>query len=210
MLWFALGVVASLWLVGMIAQHYLTKRSSLHGLGLTPTDRALFVVAHPDDESMFFVPTIRALRLQRVECRLLCLSTGKTEEERRRSSRGVWWHSSSSFAAGNYEGKGGIRRKELVAATSILGFAAEHVVLPSTSASASASAAVAFEEFSDGPRHEWPTDRLMRVIQAVVDAEHITHVCGRYPPPPPPPCASLRPLPPLPAPDTFDLLCVSW
>lgn len=40
--------------------------------------RVLFVIAHPDDESMFFGPTIRSLT-QRKNCQvyLLCLSNGK-------------------------------------------------------------------------------------------------------------------------------------
>jgi len=37
--------------------------------------RVLFVIAHPDDESMFFLPTILAL-MPVCECFLLCLSTG--------------------------------------------------------------------------------------------------------------------------------------
>lgn len=38
--------------------------------------RVLFVIAHPDDESMFFGPTILALT-KRSEVYLLCLSNGK-------------------------------------------------------------------------------------------------------------------------------------
>ena len=37
---------------------------------------ALLVIAHPDDESMFFVPTILALAAAGRRVRILCLSTG--------------------------------------------------------------------------------------------------------------------------------------
>lgn len=38
--------------------------------------RALLVIAHPDDEAMFFVPAVRAMRAAAVEVGFLCLSNG--------------------------------------------------------------------------------------------------------------------------------------
>ncbi len=38
--------------------------------------RLLLVIAHPDDESMFFAPTLLALRRQGVEVFVACLSNG--------------------------------------------------------------------------------------------------------------------------------------
>ena len=47
---------------------------------ISPTSdktRVLLVISHPDDESMFFVPTINSLiRCEDVEVFVLCLSTG--------------------------------------------------------------------------------------------------------------------------------------
>ncbi|KAK9810618.1 hypothetical protein WJX73_004842 [Symbiochloris irregularis] len=40
---------------------------------------ALLVTAHPDDECMFFGPTLQSLRCQAVLVQLLCLSTGNAE-----------------------------------------------------------------------------------------------------------------------------------
>jgi N-acetylglucosaminylphosphatidylinositol deacetylase len=40
---------------------------------LVPT---LLVIAHPDDEAMFFVPTLRALAASRTPTHILCLCTG--------------------------------------------------------------------------------------------------------------------------------------
>ena len=57
------------------------------------------VIAHPDDESMFFIPTIRALCIRKQRIWLVCMTTG------------------------NYDGLGGIRRDELLhVGTTVLGF----------------------------------------------------------------------------------------
>jgi hypothetical protein len=45
--------------------------------GLLIPDKALLIIAHPDDESMFFVPTITCLNKLRVAVSILCLSNGK-------------------------------------------------------------------------------------------------------------------------------------
>ena len=64
-----------------------------------PRSLAVLVVAHPDDESMFFVPTIVGLQQQHYDLWLLCLTNG------------------------NYDGLGKIRSKELYrTAQHILGF----------------------------------------------------------------------------------------
>ena len=60
-------------------------------------ENILFVIAHPDDEAMFFVPTIANLRQQN-KLYLLCLSNG------------------------NFAGLGKVREKELVASCRRLGF----------------------------------------------------------------------------------------
>jgi N-acetylglucosaminylphosphatidylinositol deacetylase len=62
-----------------------------------PMSNALVVVAHPDDESMFFVPLILFLIKHQVSVHVLCLSTG------------------------NYDGLGKIRQKEMVSACRSLG-----------------------------------------------------------------------------------------
>jgi N-acetylglucosaminylphosphatidylinositol deacetylase len=58
----------------------------------------VLVIAHPDDESMFFVPTIKALVDRGEQVWLLCLTTG------------------------DYDGLGKEREKELIQAGRILGF----------------------------------------------------------------------------------------
>jgi hypothetical protein len=63
----------------------------------------LYVIAHPDDEAMFFVPSIVQLRKTN-ELYLLCLSNG------------------------NFDGLGKIREKELYASAKYLGFKEAKVV----------------------------------------------------------------------------------
>ncbi|KAL4426171.1 hypothetical protein ABPG77_007453 [Micractinium sp. CCAP 211/92] len=79
----------------------------MDGCGQEDSDSpALLVVAHPDDESMFFAPLILELTVRRgLRVALLCLSTG------------------------NADGLGRVRSKELYRACSILGVEPEDVVL---------------------------------------------------------------------------------
>ncbi|XP_076133852.1 N-acetylglucosaminyl-phosphatidylinositol de-N-acetylase [Alosa pseudoharengus] len=67
--------------------------------------RALFVIAHPDDECMFFSPSIIMLLKQNVSVQLLCLSSG------------------------NYYNQGVQRKKELLDSAAVLGIAASQVFI---------------------------------------------------------------------------------
>lgn len=67
-----------------------------------PQERVLIVTAHPDDECMFFAPTILALTRAGIEVHVLCLSRG------------------------NHDGLGEIRAKELQASCTTLGIRPEH------------------------------------------------------------------------------------
>ena len=64
---------------------------------------ALLVIAHPDDECMFFTPTLLGLQRQGVAVHVLCLSTG------------------------NFAGLGATRARELRASCTALGVAEGHV-----------------------------------------------------------------------------------
>ncbi|XP_028839294.1 N-acetylglucosaminyl-phosphatidylinositol de-N-acetylase [Denticeps clupeoides] len=67
--------------------------------------RALLVTAHPDDECMFFAPTIIELVKSEASVHLLCLSSG------------------------NYYGQGPLRQKELVESAAVLGIPASRVTV---------------------------------------------------------------------------------
>ncbi|KAG7366795.1 GlcNAc-PI de-N-acetylase [Nitzschia inconspicua] len=80
-----------------LEQESFSKRTPLVGLSTTKKIYVL-VIAHPDDESMFFLPTIQCLKREQPASLiwLLCLTNG------------------------NYDGLGSIREKELLAAGNLL------------------------------------------------------------------------------------------
>ena len=64
---------------------------------------ALLVIAHPDDECMFFGPTLNALKASKYEVHLLCCCTG------------------------NFYGQGRVREEELIKSVSCLGIKSQRV-----------------------------------------------------------------------------------
>mmetsp|Transcript_15133 Transcript_15133/g.22323 ORF Transcript_15133/g.22323 Transcript_15133/m.22323 type:complete len:303 (-) Transcript_15133:153-1061(-) len=99
-------------------------------------DVFLLVTAHPDDEAMFFYPTIHHI-LQTTTCttshksnvHLMCLSTG------------------------NYDKLGTIRSKELMIAASLLGLCSDNVYVMDDA------------RFQDGPKEIWSSEILSGVIE---------------------------------------------
>ncbi|XP_036624501.1 N-acetylglucosaminyl-phosphatidylinositol de-N-acetylase [Trichosurus vulpecula] len=67
--------------------------------------RALLVIAHPDDEAMFFAPTLLGLTRLRYRVSLLC------------------------FSAGNYYNQGAVRKRELVQSCDVLGIPPSSVTI---------------------------------------------------------------------------------
>ncbi|XP_030040111.2 N-acetylglucosaminyl-phosphatidylinositol de-N-acetylase [Manduca sexta] len=92
-------------LVCCVVYRRYARRLPTRTRGALGARRVLVVVAHPDDECMFFGPTIFRLCEQGADVHILCLSTG------------------------NYEGKGNIRRKELWDACHILGVPDENICI---------------------------------------------------------------------------------
>ncbi|KAK9844122.1 hypothetical protein WJX81_005137 [Elliptochloris bilobata] len=77
---------------------------SLPSAAETPIGRfqsALLVIAHPDDETLFFLPTLQGLQAAGTRVAILCLSTG------------------------NADGMGSVRTEELRAACNVLNVASE-------------------------------------------------------------------------------------
>ena len=52
------------------------RAATAWGLG-SRVQHAILVTAHPDDECMFFAPTIRTMLANGVDVRIVCLSTGE-------------------------------------------------------------------------------------------------------------------------------------
>ncbi|CAK1590303.1 unnamed protein product [Parnassius mnemosyne] len=100
----------SLWIVGYVCVCCVVYRRYARKLptrirGALGAKRVLIVTAHPDDECMFFGPTIFRLCEQGADVHILCLSNG------------------------NYDGKGDIRPSELWNACKLLGVPAENICL---------------------------------------------------------------------------------
>ncbi|XP_037664018.1 N-acetylglucosaminyl-phosphatidylinositol de-N-acetylase isoform X2 [Choloepus didactylus] len=77
------------------------EQAGLLGAG----SRTLLVIAHPDDEAMFFAPTVLGLARLRHQVSLLC------------------------FSAGNYYNQGEIRKKELLQSCDVLGIPPSSVTI---------------------------------------------------------------------------------
>ena len=114
---------------------------------------ALLVTAHPDDEAMFFVPAVAALRLAGWEVRLLCLS------------------------AGCGGGDGAVRTAEAHVSARVLGMAAAEVLddarLPDGMATAWPAAVVAAAV--RGALRRRPQVRLLLTFDALGISGHVNH-----------------------------------
>lgn len=92
------SVILALTLFAYILRHQ--KR-----LPVTPKSRCLLVIAHPDDETMFFGPTLQQLVASGCNVYILCLTSG------------------------NADGLGAVRKKELVQAVPCLGVRRENLTI---------------------------------------------------------------------------------
>ncbi|KAI9917704.1 hypothetical protein PsorP6_012384 [Peronosclerospora sorghi] len=102
---FLLGTNVFLFLTAALV--FLTSSSTLEPTSQTQLKRALIVTAHPDDESMFFLPLVHSLQQEssttKWQIHLLCLSRG------------------------NFDGLGSIRENELKSCTMYIGLSTRHV-----------------------------------------------------------------------------------
>lgn len=66
----------------LIFRRFASRFQLINDVRLTQFHRVLIVTAHPDDECMFFGPTILSLTQRKEPCTvyLLCLSNGKLQE----------------------------------------------------------------------------------------------------------------------------------
>ena len=93
----------ALFVSSVLNLYVLAHVQGRHG-ALANWRRVLLVISHPDDESMFFGPTIQALRRAGARTHILCLSNGDAD------------------------GLGAVREKELEIARKFLGVDSSEVV----------------------------------------------------------------------------------
>lgn len=110
--------------------------------------RALIVTAHPDDESMFFLPLVHSLQPQ---------------EE---GSSDVWQTHLLCLSRGNFDGLGGIREKELKACATYIGLSTDHVQV------------LEDPKLQDGMKTQWGVAHIAAVVASYVEKHKIDAVSG--------------------------------
>lgn len=113
----------------------------------TATKRALLVTAHPDDESMFFLPLVHSLTQRNAsgtepewEIHLLCLSRG------------------------NFDGLGAVREQEMHTCSAFLGLAPQNVRV------------LEDPKLQDGMAAVWDHAHIASVVLAYIEAHAINAV----------------------------------
>ncbi|KAI9488859.1 putative deacetylase LmbE-like domain-containing protein [Zychaea mexicana] len=93
-------------------QQQQQQQQSLSSIDSKSSKNVLILTAHPDDECMFFGPTITALRDSKTRVHVLCLST----ETKRIVTNRLY-----IYLLGNADGLGATRKKELTRSCQVLG-----------------------------------------------------------------------------------------
>lgn len=150
LLWLLWPLILAIVLLTLVCYAFLqlTANSTNSARSSRSTDqlrkkRVCLVIAHPDDECMFFGPIVRALTrpCSHNQLYVLCLTTG------------------------NFYGQGGLRTKELSASVAWL-------LAGSPTAAADITCADE-PGLADGPRHEWNQEVCARVVRAYMQANAI-------------------------------------
>lgn len=80
------------WLICYSRKWWQRYRGPFRTTAMPKVKRVLIVTAHPDDESMFFAPTILGLKAQDEDCRvfILCLSNGNFDKMGKERRTELW------------------------------------------------------------------------------------------------------------------------
>lgn len=139
------------WILYFILAYLVPDTPVLTPPSLLFSARPLLVVAHPDDESLFFGPTILSLtRDERKSLSILVLSCGMHLP----SSWTFVWYLAMTIQSGNNYGLGNIRKDELARACERLG-ARDCTVLDE-------------RDIQDNPTQWWDEDVIIRVVKSSV------------------------------------------
>ncbi len=112
-------------------------------------DVYILVIAHPDDESMFFLPTLNNL--------VKCTSSSTESVVNREMSR----HCILCLSNGNYDGLGMIRATELKRAASIISPSIDVAVID-------------HPQLQDGPKESWPKHCIEGIVLDFLEGRYIS------------------------------------
>lgn len=89
---YTFGCFICYWLICYSRRWWQRYRGPFRTTELPAVKRVLIVTAHPDDESMFFAPTILGLKAQDENCRvfILCLSNGNFDKKGKERRTELW------------------------------------------------------------------------------------------------------------------------
>lgn len=89
---YTFGCLICYWLICYSRSWWQRYRGPFRTAELPAVKRVLIVTAHPDDESMFFGPTILGLKAQDEDCRvfILCLSNGNFDKKGKERRTELW------------------------------------------------------------------------------------------------------------------------
>jgi N-acetylglucosaminylphosphatidylinositol deacetylase len=147
-----------------LAAGTLVNRSKI-GMPVQMNDarNVLVVTAHPDDESLFFGPTILQLTRKKIQTNLLVLSAGSWRSPLASSIQAIYRKLELiSIVTGNHYGLGSVRRTEQQHACSVLGLKRCEVLdVP---------------ELQDDPTVFWPPDVVSKIVTVYVSRWNIDTV----------------------------------
>ncbi|QPG97308.1 hypothetical protein C2857_006124 [Epichloe festucae Fl1] len=127
--------------------------------------RICLLIAHPDDEAMFFAPTLLALTRPETgnHVKVLCLSTGGflCETGARRLGELLIW-GRALYEIGNSEGLGETRKKELIKSCTMLGVRQETDVF-----------VIDDQDFQDSITVTWDKDRIAALLCTPFAPQHL-------------------------------------
>ncbi|XP_072586519.1 N-acetylglucosaminyl-phosphatidylinositol de-N-acetylase isoform X2 [Vulpes vulpes] len=119
--------------------------------------RTLLVIAHPDDEAMFFAPTVLGLARLGHRLSLLC------------------------FSAGNFYNQGEIRKKELLQSCDVLGIPPSSIMIIDNSSGGwrvqgQGTSRFRIWDFPDDPSVQWDTERVASILLQHIEMNSINLV----------------------------------
>ncbi|GMF27596.1 unnamed protein product [Phytophthora lilii] len=127
---------------------FLTSPAESVGGSSAPAQlkRALIVTAHPDDESMFFLPLVHSLQQQQ------------------EGSKDVWQTHLLCLSRGNFDGLGDIRVKELKACATYIGLSTDHVKV------------LEDPKLQDGMKNQWDVAHVAAIVTDYMEKNKIDAV----------------------------------